>query len=156
MFSKVLVANRGEIAIRVMRALEELGIASVAVYSEADRDAPWTEGREQVVLGPARSTHSYLAMTRIVQAAVQTNCTALHPGWGFLAENPAFVTACEENDLVFVGPDAEVMARMGDKTQAKTVQGLGLRKLNSSVSLADTPETRGMIHKVRHLVTVTE
>jgi acetyl-CoA carboxylase biotin carboxylase subunit len=120
LFRKVLVANRGEVAVRVIRALHELGVEAVAVYSTADADALHVRLADQAVcIGPPPASESYLRIPNVVSAAETTGCEAVHPGWGFLAENPAFVTACEEHELVFVGPDAEVMARMGDKTQAK-------------------------------------
>ena len=120
MFSRVLVANRGEVAVRVIRALHELGIEAVAVYSTADEDAMHVRLADRAVrIGPPSAAESYLRIPNVVAAAETTGCDAVHPGWGFLAENPAFVTACEDNDLVFIGPDADVMARMGDKTEAK-------------------------------------
>jgi acetyl-CoA carboxylase biotin carboxylase subunit len=120
LFSRVLVANRGEVAVRVIRALHELGIEAVAIYSTADREAMHVRLADRAVcIGPPQATESYLRIPNVVAAAETTGCEAVHPGWGFLAENPAFVTACEENDLVFIGPDADVMAKMGDKTQAK-------------------------------------
>jgi acetyl-CoA carboxylase, biotin carboxylase subunit len=120
LFKRVLVANRGEVAVRVIRALHELGVEAVAVYSTADAESMHVRLADQAVcIGPPAARDSYLKIPNVVAAAETTGCEAVHPGWGFLSENPAFVTACEENDLVFVGPDAEVMARMGDKTQAK-------------------------------------
>jgi acetyl-CoA carboxylase biotin carboxylase subunit len=120
MFSRVLVANRGEIAVRIIRALHELGIEAVAVYSTADRDALHVELADQAVcIGPPAASDSYLLVPNVVAAAETTGCEAVHPGYGFLAENPAFVLACEENDLVFIGPPADVMQRMGDKVRAK-------------------------------------
>jgi len=120
MFSRVLVANRGEVAVRVIRALHELRIEAVAVYSTADAGALHTRLADRAVcIGPPPAVESYLNMPSIVAAAETTGCEAVHPGWGFLAENPAFVRACDDNDLVFVGPSADVMARMGDKVHAK-------------------------------------
>jgi acetyl-CoA carboxylase biotin carboxylase subunit len=120
MFSRVLVANRGEIAVRVIRALHELGVEAVAVYSTADAGTLHARLADHAVcIGPPSATESYLNMSSVVAAAEITDCDAVHPGYGFLSENPDFVRACEENDLVFVGPDAEVMARMGDKVEAK-------------------------------------
>ena len=120
MFSRVLVANRGEIAVRVIRALHELGVEAVAVYSTADAGTLHTRLADRAVcIGPPSATKSYLNMPSVVAAAEITGCDAVHPGYGFLSENPDFVRACEENDLVFVGPDADVMARMGDKVEAK-------------------------------------
>jgi acetyl-CoA carboxylase biotin carboxylase subunit len=120
MFSRVLVANRGEIAVRVIRALHELGLEAVAVYSTADRDALHVRLADHAVcVGPPPAGESYLRVPSIVAAAVTTGCEAVHPGYGFLAENPSFVEACVDNDLVFVGPPADVMALMGDKISAK-------------------------------------
>ena len=120
MFSRVLVANRGEIAVRVIRALRELGIEAVAVYSTADRDAAHVRLADRAVcIGPPSPAESYLNIASIVAAANTTGCDAVHPGYGFLSERPAFVEACVDNDLVFVGPDAKVMAQMGDKVEAK-------------------------------------
>jgi len=120
MFSRVLVANRGEIAVRVIRALHELEIEAVAVYSTVDKDAMHVRLADRAVaLGPPPAAQSYLNIPSVIAAATTTGCEAIHPGYGFLSENPAFVAACEDNDLVFVGPTADVMARMGDKVQAK-------------------------------------
>jgi acetyl-CoA carboxylase biotin carboxylase subunit len=120
MFNRVLVANRGEIAVRVIRALHELGIEAVAVYSTADAEALHVAMADQAVcIGPPSAAESYLRIPNVVAAAVTTGCEAVHPGYGFLAENPAFVHACEDNDRVFVGPGADVMALLGDKVQAK-------------------------------------
>jgi acetyl-CoA carboxylase, biotin carboxylase subunit len=120
MFTRVLVANRGEIAVRVIRALHEAHVEAVAVYSTADAGALHTRLADRAVcIGPPAASESYLNMASVIAAAETTGCEAIHPGYGFLAENPAFVRACEDNDLVFIGPGAEVMARMGDKAQAK-------------------------------------
>ncbi|HWB22386.1 MAG TPA: acetyl-CoA carboxylase biotin carboxylase subunit [Gaiellaceae bacterium] len=120
MFERVLVANRGEIAVRVIRALHELGVEAVAIYSTADADAPHVRMAEHAIrVGPPSASESYLRIPSIVAAAVTSGCDAVHPGYGFLAENPAFVTACVENDLVFVGPPADVMQLMGDKISAR-------------------------------------
>jgi acetyl-CoA carboxylase biotin carboxylase subunit len=119
-FRRVLVANRGEIAVRVIRALHELGAEAVAVYSTADAEALHVRLADRAVrIGPPPAAQSYLNMASIVAAATTTGCEAVHPGYGFLAENPAFAAACEDNDLVFVGPTPGVMARMGDKARAK-------------------------------------
>jgi acetyl-CoA carboxylase biotin carboxylase subunit len=121
MFKKVLVANRGEIAVRVIRALHELDIEAVAVYSTADDGALHTRLADEAVrIGPPPAAQSYLSIPAIVAAAVTTGCDAVHPGYGFLSENPAFVEACVDNDLVFVGPPAAVMESMGDKIAART------------------------------------
>ena len=120
MFDRVLVASRGEIAVRVIRALHELGIEAVAVYSTADRDALHVELADQAVcIGPPSATESYLLISNVVAAAETTACDAVHPGYGFLAENAEFVRACEDNGLVFIGPPADVVEQMGDKVRAK-------------------------------------
>jgi acetyl-CoA carboxylase, biotin carboxylase subunit len=119
-FNRVLIANRGEIAVRVIRTLHELGIEAVAIYSTADEGALHTRLADRsVCVGPPAASDSYLRIPSIIAAATTTRCDAVHPGYGFLAENPAFAAACAENDLVFVGPSAETMARMGDKVAAK-------------------------------------
>ncbi|MGT2910334.1 acetyl-CoA carboxylase biotin carboxylase subunit [Streptococcus cameli] len=120
MFSKILIANRGEIAVRIIRAARELGIETVAVYSEADREALHVAlADEAVCVGPARSTESYLNMNNIISAAVLTGAQAIHPGFGFLSENSKFVTLCEEVGIKFIGPSAKVMDTMGDKINAR-------------------------------------
>jgi len=120
MFGKVLVANRGEIAVRVIRALHELDIEAVAVYSTADEGALHTRLADEAVrIGPPPAAQSYLSIPAIIAAAATTGCEAVHPGYGFLSENPAFVEACVDNDLVFVGPPASVMEAMGDKIAAR-------------------------------------
>jgi acetyl-CoA carboxylase biotin carboxylase subunit len=119
-FTRVLVANRGEIAVRVIRALHELGIEAVAVYSTADRDALHVELADHAVcIGPPSATESYLRIASVIAAAETTDCEAVHPGYGFLSENASFVRACDENGLVFIGPPADIVERMGDKVAAK-------------------------------------
>ena len=122
MFEKVLVANRGEIAIRVMRTLEEMGIASVGVYSEADREAPHVhEADEAFLLGPPVAAESYLKIDRILEVAAQAGAEAIHPGYGFLAENADFARACDEAGAVFIGPPAAAIDAMGSKTRAREI-----------------------------------
>ena len=121
MFARVLVANRGEIAVRVIRALHELDVEAVAIYSTADAESLHVRLADRAVrIGPPAASQSYLSIPAVIAAAETTGCDAVHPGYGFLSENPEFVRACADNDLVFVGPSADVMERMGDKARAKT------------------------------------
>ncbi len=144
MFSRVLIANRGEVAVRVIRALHDLGIEAVAVYSTADEDAMHLRLADRAVcIGPPPAAESYLKIPSLIAAATTTRCEAIHPGWGFLAENPAFVEATEDNDLAFVGPTADVMARMGDKIEAKReMDEAGVPTVPGTQELSDLDEAR--------------
>jgi len=137
MFHRLLIANRGEVAVRVARTARELGIATVCVASEADRGARWLGCADEVVcIGGSASRDSYLCAERIVQAGLQTGCTAVHPGWGFLAESPRFAALCEQHGLSFVGPRPAVMERLGRKLPAKhAMRAAGLDGIPGSEGL---------------------
>ncbi len=128
MFDKILIANRGEIALRVVRACREMGITSVAVHSTADADAMHVRmADESVCIGPAPSSESYLNKAAIISACEITGAQAVHPGYGFLSENAAFAQALEDHDITFIGPSAEHIRIMGDKITAKeTAKALGI------------------------------
>ena len=142
MFEKILVANRGEVALRIMRAARELGVKTVAVYSTEDADTyPVRYADEAVCIGPAQSNKSYLVMASIIAAAKNTGAEAIHPGYGFLAENAEFARACADNDLVFIGPAPECIDRMGDKSSAReTMKMCGVPTVPGSDGCLDTVE----------------
>jgi acetyl-CoA carboxylase biotin carboxylase subunit len=138
-FDKVLIANRGEIALRVVRACRELGVASVAVHSTADRDAPFVRlADEAVAIGPPAARQSYLNIPNIIEAAQATGAQAVHPGYGFLSEDPDFAEVCAEHGLVFIGPRPEVMARLGNKASAREL-----------MAAAGLPLLPGVVHPVQ-------
>ena len=150
MFEKVLVANRGEIAVRVMRTLRELGIQSVAVYSEPDAHAPHVLAADEAFLiGPAPARESYLKISAILDAARKTGAQAIHPGYGFLSENSSFAQACEQAEIVFIGPTADSMKKLGDKRAAReTAKQLGVPTV-SGENECDTPEQiRNAVQKI--------
>ncbi|MFK7989910.1 MAG: acetyl/propionyl/methylcrotonyl-CoA carboxylase subunit alpha [Sandaracinaceae bacterium] len=155
-FHRLFIANRGEVAARVARTCDVMDVTPVFGVSEADAAAPYTTGRETVVLGPARASESYLDPTRIVQAARQSRCTAVHPGWGFLSENPRFAAMCEQHGLTFVGPPAHVMHLMGTKTPAKKAMGAsGLSLIPGSDGvLASAEEARAVADTVGYPVLI--
>lgn len=120
MIEKILIANRGEIAVRIIRACREMGIETVAVYSEADQEALHTQlADEAVCIGPAQASESYLNMQNLISAALVSGADAIHPGFGFLSENAKFAELCEQCDITFIGPDSKVIGKMGNKTEAR-------------------------------------
>ena len=122
MFKRILIANRGEIALRVIRACRELGVETVAIFSEADRGAPYLElADEAFCVGPARAADSYLRIDRVISAAEIGNVQAIHPGYGFLSENSHFAEVCRSCDIEFIGPTPEAMERVGDKNSARAL-----------------------------------
>ncbi|HEX5690793.1 MAG TPA: biotin carboxylase N-terminal domain-containing protein, partial [Roseiflexaceae bacterium] len=141
-FDKILIANRGEIAVRIMRACRELGIAAVAVYSEADRAALHVrEADEAYPIGPAPATASYLNVERIVEAAQHAGAQAIHPGYGFLSERAPFARACRAAGLAFIGPPAEAIDLMGSKIAAKRLaQGAGVPTVPGYLGDEQSPE----------------
>jgi acetyl-CoA carboxylase biotin carboxylase subunit len=149
-FERILIANRGEVAVRIIRACREIGVESVAIYSTADRDALHVRLADQSVhVGPPPPTDSYLKIPSVIAAATTTRCDAVHPGWGFLAENAAFAAACEDNDLVFIGPRPETIETMGDKVAAKAaVAEAGLPLVPGSNGAAALGEAKRLAEEV--------
>src|SRR5476651_1326451 len=138
MFQRILVANRGEIALRVIRACRDMGIEVVAVFSEADRDAPYLKLADQAIcIGPAPGVESYLKIARIISAAEVANVQAIHPGYGFLSENAHFAEVCRECKLEFIGPPEAAMARLGNKNEA--------RKLAKKAKVPVVPGSEGLV-----------
>ncbi len=120
MFSRILIANRGEIALRIIRAARELGVETACVYSQADADGPWLEyADETICIGPGPAAESYLRIDRIISAAEIANVDAIHPGYGFLAENAHFAEVCRDCHIEFIGPSPEAMGRLGDKVSCR-------------------------------------
>ena len=139
MFSKILIANRGEIAVRIIRACREMGIATVAVYSEADKDALHVSlADESICIGKAAASESYLNMTAILSAATMTGASAIHPGYGLLSENAKFAELCAQCGITFIGPSYEVIGKMGDKEKARqTMQAAGVPVIPGSDAFTD-------------------
>ena len=157
MFKKILIANRGEVALRIMRAARELGVKTVAVYSEADRDTlPVRYADEAVCIGPAPAGKSYLVMSNIIAAANTTGCEAVHPGYGFLAENADFARACADNDLVFIGPSSDCIERMGNKAAAReTMTACGVPTVPGSDGvIEDVEDARAFADRVGYPVLI--
>lgn len=144
MFSKILVANRGEVAVRIIRACKEMGIETVAVYSEADRNSlPVALADERICIGGNAAAESYLNQKNIISAALATNAEAIHPGYGFLSENAGFAKLCEENGIVFIGPKSEVISAMGDKdTSRQLMQQVGVPVVPGTEVLKDVEEAK--------------
>ena len=149
MFSKVLIANRGEIAVRIIRACRELGVQTVAVYSEADQEALHTQlADEAICIGPAKATDSYLNVQAVLSAPIVTNAEAIHPGFGFLSENSQFASMCEECNITFIGPKAETIDAMGNKINA--------RQLMQKAKVPVIPGSDGVIDSVEEALTIAE
>ncbi len=149
--TKVLVANRGEIALRVMRTCKEMGIGTVAVYSEPDRTAPHAlYADESVYIGEAASSKSYLVVDKIIDAAKKTGANAIHPGYGFLSENASFSQRCKDEGIIFIGPNPDAIESMGDKTRAREImQDAGVPTPPGTKSaLEDVEEARGIAHEI--------
>lgn len=142
MFDKILIANRGEVALRIMRAARELGVKTVAVYSTEDADTyPVQYADEAVCIGPPQATKSYLVIPNIIAAAKNTGAQAIHPGYGFLAENADFARACVDNDIVFIGPSGDCIEQMGDKSTAReTMRRCGVPTVPGSNGCVETAE----------------
>ncbi|NJD09443.1 MAG: acetyl-CoA carboxylase biotin carboxylase subunit, partial [Gemmatimonadetes bacterium] len=151
MFRKILIANRGEIALRIIRACRELGIRTVAVYCEADRESLHVRfADEDVCIGPPSVRESYLNIPRFMAAAEVTGADAIHPGYGFLAENAEFAEICERSDLVFIGPSAEQIRLMGDKAVArKSMESVGVPTVpGSHGAISDIDEALAIAHEI--------
>ncbi|UEC43023.1 MAG: biotin carboxylase [Methanothrix sp.] len=155
MFTKILIANRGEIAIRIMRACRELGISTVAVYSEADRNALFAKyADEAVYVGPSPASQSYLRIDKILEAAEETGSEGIHPGYGFLSENPAFARACEEKGIIFIGPSSRSIDKMGSKIAARDImKGAGVPIIpGSDGGIADPQEAMDLVESIGYPV----
>ena len=148
-FNRILIANRGEVALRIIKACKELGIETVAVYSEADKNSPHLNQADiKICIGPGQSSQSYLNREAILQAAINTECQALHPGFGFLAEDALFANMCEQNKLTFIGPTSNSIRLMGNKSQAKqTMKNAGLPTI---------PGTEGNIRNLDEAVEIAK
>ncbi|MGD0515909.1 MAG: biotin carboxylase N-terminal domain-containing protein, partial [Thermoguttaceae bacterium] len=147
MFKRILIANRGEIALRIIRACRELGVETVAIFSEADRGAAYLElADEAYCVGPPKATDSYLKIDRVISAAEIGNVQAIHPGYGFLAENAHFADVCRSCDIEFIGPTHEAMALVGDKNAA--------RKLAKEIGVPTVPGSDGLVENEAHALSL--
>src|SRR5580765_904493 len=148
-FKKILVANRGEIALRIICACKELGIKTVAVFSEADRHALHVRFADEVIcIGPAKSSDSYLNIPSVIAAADVSNVDAIHPGYGFLAESAYFAEVCEASRIKFIGPSSEAIRMMGDKARARSEM--------SRLGLQDLPGSSDSVHTEREAIATAE
>ena len=156
MFSKILIANRGEIAVRIIRACKDMGISTVAVYSEADRDALHVSlADEAYCIGPAQVKDSYLNMAAILTVCDATHCQAIHPGYGLLSENPKFAELCEECGITFIGPKSDIIKKMGDKDNArKTVSAAGVPIVPGSSLLESAEDAEKTAEKIGYPVLI--
>src|SRR5215510_8490551 len=155
MFKKILIANRGEIAVRVVRACRDMGISPVAIYSEADRGALHVRMADEAYpIGPAPSVQSYLSIEKVIDAAKRSKADAIHPGYGFLSENAAFAQACEDAGLTFIGPSPKSMALMGSKVEArKAVAKYGVPMIPGTMDpLRDAQEARRLAQSIGYPV----
>src|SRR5215207_8204120 len=149
MFHKILIANRGEIALRILRACRTLGVEAVVAYSEADRDSlPVQLADEAICIGPADARRSYLSAPAVISAAIVTGCDAVHPGYGFLSEDEGFAEVVRAHDLTFIGPPAAVLERFGNKE--------GTRRLLGAHGLATIPGSDGMLRDDVHALEEAE
>src|SRR3954449_12594754 len=149
MFKRILIANRGEIACRIIKTARKMGIATVAVYSDADRDALHVEMADEAVhIGPAPAAESYLVIEKIIEACRQTGAQAVHPGYGFLSEREAFARALAEAGIVFIGPNPHAIAAMGDKIESK--------KFANAAKVSTVPGYLGVIEDAGHAVRISD
>ena len=150
--TKVLIANRGEIALRVIRACKEMGIKSVAVYSEADQDALHVKNADEAIcIGPPESAQSYLNIDKIIDAAKQTKANAIHPGYGFLSENPLFAEACAKNKITFIGPSAKAMRAIGNKTSARELMEKANVPVAPGKNDVDRNDTKAILREIKRI-----
>lgn len=156
MFSKILIANRGEVAVRIIRACREMGIETVAVYSEADENSlPVALADERICIGSNAATDSYLNQRNIISAALATNAEAIHPGYGFLSENPDFAALCEEKGLIFIGPDSKVLRAMGDKDNSRQLmKSIGVPVVPGTEILHDVEEAKKQAAEIGYPILV--